>query len=92
MRLERLGLFLGVGEDQNGFTNFDLNRTPSREEAVTMLVRALGKGSEAVGMAKSHPFTDVRMAMYLTHIVKGSPRAFQIPPSAQGKPSPGPCT
>lgn len=59
MRLERLGLFLGVGEDQNGFTNFDLNRTPSREEAVTMLVRALGKGSEAVGMAKSHPFTDV---------------------------------
>ena len=24
-----------------------------------MLVRALGKGAEAVGMAKSHPFTDV---------------------------------
>lgn len=59
IRLERLGLFLGVGKDQNGFTNFDLNRSPSREEAATMLVRALGKGAEAVGMAKSHPFTDV---------------------------------
>ena len=59
MRLERLGLFLGVGEDENGFTDFDLDRTPSREEAVTMLVRALGKGAEAAGMAKTHPFADV---------------------------------
>lgn len=59
MRLEHLGLFLGVGEDQNGFTDFDLDRTPSREEAVTMLVRALGKGSEAEGLEKTHPFTDV---------------------------------
>ena len=59
MRLEHLGLFLGVGEDENGFTDFDLDRTPSREEAVTMLVRALGKDSEAAGMEKTHPFTDV---------------------------------
>ena len=59
MRLEDLGLFLGVGEDENGFTDFDLDRTPSREEAVTMLVRALGKGAEAAGMAKTHPFADV---------------------------------
>lgn len=59
MRLERLGLFLGVGEDGNGFTDFDLDRSPSREEAVTMLVRALGKGAEAAGMKKTHLFTDV---------------------------------
>ena len=59
MRLERLGLFLGVGEDGSGFTDFDLDRAPSREEAVTMLVRALGKGAEAAGMEKTHPFTDV---------------------------------
>ncbi|WP_130848628.1 S-layer homology domain-containing protein [Intestinimonas timonensis] len=59
MRLERLGLFLGVGEDENGFTDFDLDRTPSREEAVTMLVQALGKGTEAAEMGKTHPFTDV---------------------------------
>ena len=59
MRLEELGLFLGVGEDENGFTDFDLDRAPSREEAVTMLVRALGKGTEAAEMGKTHPFTDV---------------------------------
>ena len=59
MRLEGLGLFLGVGEDENGFTDFDLDRSPSREEAVTMLVRALGRGAEAAGMEKTHPFTDV---------------------------------
>ena len=59
MRLEDLGLFLGVGKDENGFTDFDLDRAPSREEAVTMLVRALGKGAEAAGMEKTHPFTDV---------------------------------
>ena len=60
MRLEELGLFLGVGKDENGFTDFDLDRAPSREEAVTMLVRALGKGAEATGMEKkTHPFTDV---------------------------------
>ena len=59
VRLEELGLFLGVGKDENGFTDFDLDRSPSREEAVTMLVRALGKGAEAAGMEKTHPFTDV---------------------------------
>ncbi|HIY16181.1 MAG TPA: hypothetical protein H9839_02495 [Candidatus Intestinimonas stercorigallinarum] len=59
MRLESLGLFLGVGEDENGFTDFDLDRSPSREEAVTMLVRSLGKGAEAEGLGKTHPFTDV---------------------------------
>ena len=59
MRLEDLGLFRGVGVDENGFTDFDLDRAPSREEAVTMLVRALGKDAEAAGMAKTHPFTDV---------------------------------
>ena len=59
MRLEDLGLFLGVGKDENGFADFDLDRSPSREEAVTMLVRALGKDAEAAGMGKTHPFTDV---------------------------------
>lgn len=59
MRLERLGLFLGVGKDDNGFTDFDLGRAPRREEAVTMLVRALGKGTEAAELAKTHPFADV---------------------------------
>ena len=58
MRLEDLGLFLGVG-DSYGITDFALWRSPSRAEAVTMLVRALGKGAEAAGMEKTHPFADV---------------------------------
>ena len=58
-KLQSLGLFLGVGEKADGSADFDLDRAPSREEAVTMLVRALGKGAEAAGMEKTHPFTDV---------------------------------
>ena len=59
MRLESLGLFLGVGEYSDGTTDFALWRSPSRAEAVTMLVRALGREDEAAAMGKTHPFTDV---------------------------------
>ena len=58
-RLQSLGLFLGVGEDESGAADFALDRPLTREEAVTMLVRALGKGAEAAGMEKTHPFVDV---------------------------------
>ena len=58
-KLQSLGLFLGVGEGENGAADFDLDRPLTRAEAVTMLVRALGKDAEAAGMAKTHPFTDV---------------------------------
>ena len=59
LRLESLGLFLGVGKDENGTTDFALWRSPSRAEAVTMLVRALGREDEAAAMGKTHPFTDM---------------------------------
>lgn len=52
--LKSLGLFRGVSE-----TNFDLERAPSRVEAVVMLVRALGKEENALNTAWQHPFTDV---------------------------------
>ena len=58
-KLQSLGLFLGVGEGENGAADFDLDRPLTREEAVTMLVRALGKGAEAAEMEKTHPFADV---------------------------------
>ncbi len=54
-----LGLFQGVGKDANGNPNFDLDRTPSRNEAVTMLVRLLGKEQEAKDGTWNIPFTDV---------------------------------
>ena len=58
-QLYELGLFKGVGTGGSGNPDFDLDRAPSRVEAVTMLVRALGAGSAAEAMEKSHPFTDV---------------------------------
>ncbi len=58
-QLQSLGLFLGVGEKADGATDFDLNRAPNRAEALTMLVRALGKDAQAAAYPHKHPFTDV---------------------------------
>ena len=58
-RLKAQGLFQGVGTNPDGSVNFDLNRAPSRTEALVMLVRLLGKDAEANGGSWKHPFTDV---------------------------------
>jgi hypothetical protein len=52
--LKALGLFKGVSD-----TNFDLNREPTRIEALVMLIRVLGKESEAINGNWNHPFSDV---------------------------------
>ena len=57
--LYELGLFKGVGSNADGTPNFDLDRAPSRAEAVTMLVRLLGKEAEAESGTWETPFTDV---------------------------------
>ena len=57
--LFKLGLMKGVSVGEDGKVDFDLFRTPSRVEAVTMLVRLLGKDAAAAEMGKTHPFTDV---------------------------------
>lgn len=54
-----LGLFQGTGSNADGTPNFDLDRTPTRAEAVTMLVRLLGKDAEAKAGTWETPFTDV---------------------------------
>ena len=59
MKLFKLGLMKGVGVEDDGKILFDLERTPTRVEAVTMLVRLLGAEEEAANQKKSHPFTDV---------------------------------
>ena len=58
-RLKKLGMFMGIGENPDGTTEFDLDRAPTRAEAVVMLVRSLGKGNEASAYPKTHPFKDV---------------------------------
>ncbi|MBE7019748.1 MAG: hypothetical protein E7413_07740 [Ruminococcaceae bacterium] len=52
--LKKLGLFQGVSEN-----DFDLDRAPTRLEALVMLVRLMGLGNSAQNSTASHPFTDV---------------------------------
>lgn len=57
--LYSLGLFNGTGTDANGKPIYDLDRSPTRAEAVTMLVRLLGKDDAAKNGDWNTPFTDV---------------------------------
>jgi hypothetical protein len=57
--LHTLGLFNGIGENADGTPIYDLDRAPSRNEAVTMLVRLLGKEEEALAGTWETPFTDL---------------------------------
>lgn len=58
-KLYALGLFTGTGTGADGAPKFDLDRAPTRQEAVTMLVRMLGKEAEAKAGSWQTPFTDV---------------------------------
>lgn len=61
--LHTLGLFNGTGTDANGNPIYDLDRAPTREEAITMLIRLMGKEEIAKGYNWDYnwgiPFTDV---------------------------------
>jgi hypothetical protein len=57
--LRALGLFQGVGANEDGTPDFALDRAPTRQEAITMLVRLLGKEAEARAGEWETPFTDV---------------------------------
>lgn len=58
-KLNGLGLFNGVGNNADGTPNYDLGRAPNRMEAVTLLVRLLGKEAEAKAGNWKTSFTDV---------------------------------
>lgn len=57
--LYKLGLFNGVGMNDDGTPNFDLDRNPTRHEAITLLVALLGKGRDAKDGSWKTPFADV---------------------------------
>ncbi len=52
--LKALGIFKGVSE-----TDFALDRAPTRTEALVMLIRVLGRESDALAKGGRHPFLDV---------------------------------
>ena len=57
--LKALGLFRGVGTKPDGATDFALEKALTRDQAVVMMVRLLGKEQEALNGDWSHPFSDV---------------------------------
>lgn len=57
--LNALDLFRGVALAEDGAPIYDLKRAPNRQEAVTILVRLLGRESEALAGQWETPFTDV---------------------------------
>lgn len=54
-----LGLFRGTGTNPDGTPIFSLERVPTRNQAIIMLVRLLGKEQEALAGTWDLPFTDV---------------------------------
>ncbi len=58
-KLNSLGLFNGTGTDVSGNPIYELERKPTRAEALVMLIRTLGKDSAARAGNYNHPFTDV---------------------------------
>ena len=46
-KLNALGLFSGTGTDADGKPIYELDRAPTRQEAIVMLIRLLGKIDEA---------------------------------------------
>ena len=61
--LYELGLFKGTGTNSDGTPIFDLDKTPTRNQAIIMLVRLLGKEEEAKAGTWDIPFTDVSDSM-----------------------------
>ena len=59
LRLYELGIIMGTGTNEDGTVDFDLERAPTRVEMLVMLIRLLGKDSEAKAHSKTHPFLDV---------------------------------
>ena len=61
--LYELGLFKGTGTNPDGTPIFDLDKTPTRNQAIIMLVRLLGKEEEVMAGSWNTPFTDVSDSM-----------------------------
>lgn len=57
--LYNLGLFKGAGTKANGTPDFQLDRAPTRAEAVVILIRLLGEEDKALGKNWACPYTDV---------------------------------
>jgi hypothetical protein len=58
-KLNSLGLFNGTGTDTSGNPIYELERKPTRAEAIVMLIRTLGRTARPARGTITIPFTDV---------------------------------
>ena len=71
--LYKLGLFVGTGTDAEGKPIFELERQPTRLEALALIIRLMGLEKDAFAFTGANRFTDVpgwgeRYAAYGYHI------------------------
>ncbi len=57
--MHEFGLLEGMETEESGKTVYNLDRAVTRQEAVIMLIRLMGKEKEALNGNWDHPFTDV---------------------------------
>ena len=57
--LNAIGLFSGTGVEADGSPRYELDRQPTRQEAITMLVKLVGGTEESSKGGWKTPFTDV---------------------------------
>ena len=57
--LNAIGLFSGTGVEADGSPRYELDRQPTRQEAITMLVKLVGGAEESSRGGWKTPFTDV---------------------------------
>ena len=57
--LYKLGLFLGIGDDEDGNPNFDLDNSLTRLQALILTIRLLGLEEEALDYTGELPLNDV---------------------------------
>ncbi len=57
--MNAIGLFSGTGTDKQGKPIYELERQPTRQEAITMLVKLVGGAEESSKGGWVTPFTDV---------------------------------
>ena len=63
-RLNAIGLFNGVGSNPDGTRDFALESGLTRYEAAVLLVRLIGKESEARSGTPTHPSTYTEMVVF----------------------------
>ncbi|SMC86735.1 S-layer homology domain-containing protein [Papillibacter cinnamivorans] len=81
-RLNVLGLFNGTGTDSNGHPIYQLDRAPTRAEALVMLIRLLGEEENAKSYTGENPFTDTESSWAKAYVAYAYSKGYTTGVSA----------